>query len=64
MAGRPSRLDRRRERRLLQVRYLRIDTETKKQSLNTSAHANNTLHNKLSYPIEESARKSACEARP
>jgi len=30
-------------------------TETKKQSPNTGARANNTLHKKLGYPIEEPA---------
>jgi len=39
-------------------------TETKKQSHNTGARANNILHQELGYSIGEPARQSACEARP
>jgi len=38
-----------------------VFTETEKQSPNTGARANNTLHTKLGYPIGEPARQSECD---
>ena len=47
-----------------EVLMVRLCTGAKKQSPNTGARANNTLHKYLGYPIREPAKQSACEARP
>jgi len=51
----------------IDIHRVRVDlsgTETKKQSPNTSARANDTLHKQLGYPVGEPAKQSACEVRP
>ena len=53
-----------RKKQLKSETNLYIFIETKKQSPNTGARANNTLHKLQGYPIGEPARQSACEARP
>ena len=46
------------QRKCRQARF----TETKKQSPNTGARANNTLHKELGYPIGEPAKQSVRSA--
>jgi len=43
---------------------IRLSSHSQKQSPDTGARVNNTLHKELGYPIREPARQSACEARP